>query len=232
MIKFVATSLLAIAATSLFQAVLSSAAASQFQIQAISPTVIIVDKNGKRIRGAIVTIENREIKRQFESNRVGEFTVDLPLGVYSVTVEHYGSKFLLPRWESHAGEILTITFPFPPSPILHTDPLSIHLNGKVKGTILSEACEVLPEAKITFRNKKQLQIITPDSKGQFLVDLPTGDYLAMVQLASHSAHKITSRKLRVERDKNGDICMWVDTGMEVDPCVCFAPKGEGQILLD
>jgi hypothetical protein len=229
MVKFVVIFLSVIAGIVL-QAGLPAAASSRLQIQPASAKGIILDWNGKKIRGATIIIENSEIKRQLKSDRVGEFAIDLPPGFYAVSVEHYSSKLTLPYVEVKPGLILTISFPFPPSHILRTDPQSLNLNGKVRGTIINWACDALPEAKITFRNKKQAQVVTPDHNGYFLVDLPSGDYQAIVQLSPHGAHKITSRKLIAYHDKEGDLCLWVDTGMRADHGSCFAQDIDYQLI--
>lgn len=210
MIKFIVILLLFIVDIS-SQAELPSAAASQFQIQAVNAKAIILDRDGKRLRGATVTFENGVIKREFKSNRVGELAIDLPSGVYAVSVEHYGSKITIPRVEVKETLILTITFPFKPSHS-QTYSQSVHLNGKVKGQVLNFACEPVPDIRATFKNRRWEQIIMPDQNGHFIADVPNGDYLISIFTVAKPGN--------IQRGKNGELYLFVDTGVECDHCRC------------
>jgi hypothetical protein len=186
-------------------------AASLFQIQAGNAKAIILDRDGKRLRGATVTFENGGIKREFKSNRVGELAIDLPIGVYTVSVERYGLKITLPRVEVATGLILTIPFPFKPSQS-QTYSESVHLNGKVKGHVLNFSCEPAPDIRATFKSKGWEQIITPDQNGDFIVDVPDGDYMISIFTVAKPGH--------IKRPKNGELYLFVDTGIYCDGCSC------------
>jgi hypothetical protein len=51
---------------------------------------VIVDANGKRIRGASVTVEGPDLKREITPNREAYFEIDLPVGTYKITVKKAG----------------------------------------------------------------------------------------------------------------------------------------------
>jgi uncharacterized membrane protein len=52
----------------------------------------VVDKNGARIVGAAVKIENARVSRTALSDEDGVFEVELPAGAYQITVEMDGFK--------------------------------------------------------------------------------------------------------------------------------------------
>jgi hypothetical protein len=135
-----------------------------------------------------------------------------------------------PNW---IVKILVITiflgYAIEASPQQQTASSRVHVEHKVKGTIMNLACEPLLEAKITFKNKKRIQIVTPDQDGQFLVELPPGDYLVTVQLPAHSTNILKSRKLNVQQNRQGELCMWVETGAWATHCYCFDPTIEDSL---
>jgi hypothetical protein len=118
--------------------------------------------------------------------------------------------------------------------VADTDPQTassmIHIDKKVRGVVANLACEPLPEARMTFRNKQQIQIITPDQNGQFQVDLPPGNYQVIVELPSDSSHRIASRKLEVSHNKKGEPCVWLNTGVEATHCYCFESNNWDQFF--
>jgi Carboxypeptidase regulatory-like domain len=60
------------------------------QVGKITGTVL--DKNEARIAGATIKIENSELSRVVRSNYEGYFEVELPAGMYRMTVEMAGFK--------------------------------------------------------------------------------------------------------------------------------------------
>lgn len=50
---------------------------------------VIVDIKGERIRGASVVVEG-DLKREVKPNRAGYFEIDLPDGMYEITVKKSG----------------------------------------------------------------------------------------------------------------------------------------------
>src|SRR5437773_10037741 len=56
---------------------------------------VLLDPQDARIVRATVTLENDKLKRQVYSNEEGGFEVQLPIGVYQLTVESNGFTKLL-----------------------------------------------------------------------------------------------------------------------------------------
>src|SRR5712691_7132620 len=48
---------------------------------------VIVDTKGKRIRGASVTVEGTDLTEEVKLNRTGYFEIDLPVGMYEISVK-------------------------------------------------------------------------------------------------------------------------------------------------
>ncbi|HUQ33959.1 MAG TPA: carboxypeptidase-like regulatory domain-containing protein [Pyrinomonadaceae bacterium] len=70
----------------------------------------VVDKNGARIVGAVVKIENTRVGRAVMSDTQGVFEVELPAGAYQMTVEMDGfKKFELSAFRVKAGARKTIS---------------------------------------------------------------------------------------------------------------------------
>jgi uncharacterized membrane protein len=70
----------------------------------------VVDKNGARIAGAVVKIENAQVSRAALSDTEGVFKVELPAGAYQMTVEMEGfKKFELSTFRVKAGARKTVS---------------------------------------------------------------------------------------------------------------------------
>jgi uncharacterized membrane protein len=70
----------------------------------------VLDKNGARIIGAAVKIENALVSRAALSDAEGVFEVELPAGAYRMTVEMDGfKKFELSPFRVKAGARKTIS---------------------------------------------------------------------------------------------------------------------------
>jgi hypothetical protein len=123
--------------------------------------------------------------------------------------------------------ILSLSFGMAAMPATQSDIPSAHLDGKVKGIILNWACEPMANAQITFTNKKRTQLIIPERNGHFIVDLPAGNYLVSVFMPNLG--KIKPSALSVQRGKNGEIHLFVDTGVE-STCPCFGPDIEDMLI--
>ena len=66
---------------------------------------VIVDVNGKRIRGASVTVQGVNLNREVKPNREGYFEIDLPVGVYEVSVKKRGfAMYKLTNLEVKGGD--------------------------------------------------------------------------------------------------------------------------------
>jgi HAMP domain-containing protein len=64
----------------------------------------VLDKNEARVAGATIEIENVELSRVVRSNDEGSFEVELPAGLYRMTVEMDGfKKFVLSPLRVKAG---------------------------------------------------------------------------------------------------------------------------------
>jgi hypothetical protein len=112
-------------------------------------------------------------------------------------------------------------------PVNPSDSPSARLEGRVNGIILNFACEPIANAQITLTNKKMTQIITPDRNGHFIVDLPAGDYLVSVSMLNLG--EIKSSALSVQRGKNGELHLFVNTGVE-STCPCFGYEREEMLI--
>jgi Carboxypeptidase regulatory-like domain len=65
---------------------------------------VVSDANNARIVGAMVKIENARFSRAVQSDDEGAFEIELPAGVYRLTVEMNGFKrFVLPSVRVRAG---------------------------------------------------------------------------------------------------------------------------------
>ena len=51
---------------------------------------VVLDLNEARIVDAVVTIQNPKVKRRVKSGYEGEFEIELPAGIYELTVEAGG----------------------------------------------------------------------------------------------------------------------------------------------
>lgn len=203
LIKFAVIFLLVNVSISLL-AELPSAASSPSQIRVVNAKGIILDRDGKRLRGATVTFENGVIKRQFKSNRVGELAIDLPSGVYAVSVKKYGSKIAIHRVEVKETLILTITFPFKPARN-QTYSQSMRLTGKVRGRIIASTCEPMPPTRINMKNRMWQQVIVSAQDGYFIADVPDGEYSISIFTGGQPGNISW---------ENGQLYLYVDVGQE------------------
>jgi hypothetical protein len=122
---------------------------------------------------------------------------------------------------------LLLSFSAAAKPVTQSDSPSAHVNGRVKGVILTLACEPLADARIIFTNNKWTQLITPERDGHFIVELPAGDYLVSVSAPDLGAVK--SSALRVERGQDGELHLYVNTGFE-STCPCFGPDVKDMLI--
>jgi hypothetical protein len=53
---------------------------------------VVVDGEGAKVSGAVVTVEDGSLKRELRSNGAGEFEDRLPAGMYRITIEKPGYK--------------------------------------------------------------------------------------------------------------------------------------------
>ena len=73
-------------------------------------TGVVLDANDARIAGAIVLIEKAKFSRLIQSDDQGGFKVDVPAGVYRITVEMDGFKrFVLSHVSVRAGARASIS---------------------------------------------------------------------------------------------------------------------------
>jgi hypothetical protein len=76
----------------------------------------IVDANGKIIRGASVTVESANFTRAVKPNPAGHFGIELPRGVYRITVKKSGfATYQLTNVEIRAGGYASHVFQLEPS---------------------------------------------------------------------------------------------------------------------
>ena len=65
---------------------------------------VVLDKNDARIVNAAIVIENRVYHRQLRSDGEAGFEIDLPPGIYQITVQGQGfRKFQFSRFRAKAG---------------------------------------------------------------------------------------------------------------------------------
>ena len=57
-----------------------------------SPVFALFDRNQARIAGAVIRIENGDLKRRLRSDYEGKFELELPAGTYDIRVEQPGFK--------------------------------------------------------------------------------------------------------------------------------------------
>ena len=175
----------------------------------------VIDMNGKKIRGAIVTVKSSELKRQLKSNSSGEFSIHLPIGTYEIMVEQSGFLSLrLINVTVIMGAKISYTFQLEPAHNLQTYSQTARLDGKVDGIIVNSVCEPMPNSRIKLKNRRWEQIITPNQSGHFIVDVPADDYVITVTSAKPQAFNIW-------RGRNGKLYLWVDTGVECYHCCSF-----------
>ena len=105
----------------------------------------------------------------------------------------------------------------------------VHSGGKVQGLILTLACEPIAGARITFTDKKRTQLVTPDPRGRFIVELPPGTYQVTVFVPGRG--EITPEELVLYQAKNGALRLSVDTGVWTHPD-CFGPDPEDLLIPD
>jgi hypothetical protein len=107
------------------------------------------------------------------------------------------------------------------------DTPSLRLERKQDGILLNLVCEPISGAHITLNNKQFTRVITPASDGKFSVNLPAGNYFVSVAIDGHV--EIKPGQLLVQRAKNGDVRLLVNTGFE-STCPCFGPDIEDLLI--
>jgi len=106
-------------------------------------------------------------------------------------------------------------------------PPSLIIAHKQNGIILNLACKPISGAHITLTNKNTTHQITSASDGKFVVDLPNGDYSLFIAIDGRKENK--SNALFVQRAKNGDVRLLVNTGVE-STCPCFEADIEDLLI--
>jgi len=104
---------------------------------------------------------------------------------------------------------------------------SLKLDRKQDGILLNLACQPIPSAHVTFRNTQTSREITTAADGKFVVDLPSDIYLLSITIDGRK--EITPNELFVQRAKNGDVRLLVNTGIE-STCPCFGPDIEDLLI--
>lgn len=95
--------------TILFLIAICSGLSAGLQTQMSRVSGVVLDVNEARIVGAMITIENAQVKKVKRSDDEGRFEVDLPAGTYQITVEQSGfKKFRLSQFELEAPANLNI----------------------------------------------------------------------------------------------------------------------------
>ena len=107
------------------------------------------------------------------------------------------------------------------------DTPSLRLERKQDGILLNLVCEPISGSHITLNNKQLTRVITPASDGKFLVDLPAGNYVVSVVI--NGRVEVKPGELFVQRAKNGDVRLLVNTGIE-STCPCFGPNIEDSLI--
>jgi uncharacterized membrane protein len=70
---------------------------------------LIVDANGARITGALITVESTHFRRQLETNEEGKFQVELPADAYHLSVEKAGFKKWVSSFRTQQDSIHNLT---------------------------------------------------------------------------------------------------------------------------
>jgi hypothetical protein len=107
------------------------------------------------------------------------------------------------------------------------DSPSLRLERKQDGILLNLVCEPISGAHVTLNNKQLTRVITPASDGKFQVDLPAGIYFVSVVIDARV--EIKPGELFVQRAKNGEVHLLVNTGIE-STCPCFGPDIEDLLI--
>ena len=92
------------------------------------------------------------------------------------------------------------------------------IEAMVKGVVIDRTCAVIPNVKLTFRNRKRSQVVMSDENGQFKLELRGGNYLITIQSYNTSDAKWSD--LSVSRSRDGATYFLVNTGFE-STCPCF-----------
>jgi hypothetical protein len=61
---------------------------------------LVIDALGKKVSGAVVILEDGKLRREFRSNKKGEFQAKLPAGTYRIVIEKAGYKKHI--WEAYS----------------------------------------------------------------------------------------------------------------------------------
>jgi len=76
---------------------------------------VVVDHEDKRIKAADVVVSSKNMSRQMRSNVDGEFEIELPTGIYEISVTKTGlKKHILTNLQIKAGATETFTFRLEP----------------------------------------------------------------------------------------------------------------------
>lgn len=184
---------------------------------------LIVGVDGKGISGATVSVESGEMKRELKSDKSGEFTVELAVGVYEILVQEPDFKsYQLTNLEVKADANLSHTFQLQSSHTLHTYIQQAYLSGEVKVSLVNLVCEPIKNARVTLKNRRWRRTITSDQDGRFTANVPAGRYHISVNSGE-------PRAFIIQKWKHREIAVLVDTGMECNDCVCF-PYRENPLI--
>ena len=104
---------------------------------------------------------------------------------------------------------------------------SLRLDHKQNGILLNLACQPISGAHLTFTNKRIAREIISADDGKFVIDLYAGNY--SLSVAIDGRKEIKPNELFVQRAKNGDVRLLVNTGIE-STCPCFEPDIEDLLI--
>jgi hypothetical protein len=96
-------------------------------LQNVAINGVVLDVNDARIVGAIIKIENAEVRRRVKSDDEGNFRIELPPGEYQISAEQPGfRKFVFSPFRAKTGvcELVNIHMEVevPKSPLKVTKP--------------------------------------------------------------------------------------------------------------
>jgi Carboxypeptidase regulatory-like domain len=114
--------------------VAAQAPSSTQDLQNATVKGVVLDVNEARIVGAIIKIENAEVRRRVKSDGEGSFRIELPPGEYRISAEQIGfKKFVFSPFRAKAGvcELVNIHMEVavPKSPVKVTKPLDKFAHG-------------------------------------------------------------------------------------------------------
>lgn len=106
----------------------------------------------------------------------------------------------------------------------------VHKGGRVRGLIMTLACEPIPDARIKVSGRKLTQLVTPDRGGHFIVELPAGKYQVSVSVPGRG--EVTAEELVFGQARNGQLQLSVDMGAYLMHSGCFGESIEDLLIPD